>query len=112
MEHAKRQLNREIRALKITGQSVINGQKNNLQQTIALLESYSYQRILERGFALVTNKNKNPVDTIEKLSEGMPISMQFKDGKANATIDFKSKDHKKKKLNQNTKDNKLQGNLL
>ena len=77
-----------------------------------MLESYSYQRILERGFALVTNKNNKPIDTINKLSEGMPISMQFKDGKANATIDFKNKNHKKNKLKQNTKDDKSQGTLL
>ena len=112
MENAKRQLNREIRALKIIGQSIINERKNNLQQTIALLESYSYQRILERGFVLVTNKNKKSVDTIEKLSEGMHISMQFKDGKANAIIDSKSKNHKKKELKQNTKDDEFQGTLL
>ena len=112
IEHAKRQLNREIRALEITSQSIITEQKNNLKQTIALLESYSYQRILERGFALVTNKNNKPIDTINKLSEGMPISMQFKDGKANATIDLKNKNHKKNKLKQNTKDDKSQGTLL
>ena len=112
IEHAKHQFNREVRALKLTGQSIIFKRQNDLQQNIALLESYSYQRILERGFALVTGKNKKPIDSINKLSEGMPVSMQFQDGKANATIDGDNGSNKKKGYKKIIEGNDTQGTLL
>jgi exodeoxyribonuclease VII large subunit len=112
IENAKRQLNREVRALKITGLSIIPEHQNNLQQTIALLESFSYQRVLERGFALVTEKNKKPIDSVSSLSEGMPVSIQFQDGNADASIDGSSPNIKKKVYKKNTGEDDSQGTLL
>jgi exodeoxyribonuclease VII large subunit len=112
IENAKRQLNREVRALKITGQSLMIERQNDLQQTIALLESYSYQRVLERGFALVTEKNKKPIDSASNLTAGMPISIQFQDGKANASIDGERPNNKKKVLKKVTGNDDSQGTLL
>ena len=109
---AKRQLSREVRAFIRIGHSIIAERQGNLQQTTALLESFSYQRVLERGFAMVTGKNKKPIDSIKELSQGMPISMQFQDGGAEATVTGGSFLNKNKKLKKNNGDDNSQGTLL
>jgi exodeoxyribonuclease VII large subunit len=112
IEHAKRQLTREVRALKIVGKSIIAERQKSLQQFTALLESFSYQRVLKRGFVLVTNKNKKPIESIKKLSQGMPISLHFQDGKADATVTGDDTKNKNKNLKNINGGNGAQGTLL
>ena len=112
IEHAKRQLIREVRALKIISQSIVAERQKSLQQFTALLESFSYQRVLKRGFALVTDKNKKPIESIKKLSQGMSIFMQFQDGKANATVTGDDTMNKKKDSKKINGGNGSQGSLL
>ena len=86
LDHAKRQLKREVRALKAAGRSIVAERRVDLKQAAALLESFSYQRVLERGFALVTGYGERPIDSVKKLSPGMLVSMRFQDGEADATV--------------------------
>ena len=105
IEYAKRELSREARALKTKGNNIVLERQSYLQQITALLESYSYQRVLERGFSLVTSQNHKPIDSINKISTGMPVSLQFQDGKTSATITGEGQ--KKNKSNQiKNRDNK------
>lgn len=54
-----------------------------------LLEAYSYQAVLKRGFAVVRDDDGQPVRTAAATSAGMGISIQFTDGRADAVIGVK-----------------------
>ena len=51
-----------------------------------LLESYSFERVLERGFVVVRDENGDPVTSAKKTKTGDAIALQFADGEANAVI--------------------------
>lgn len=51
-----------------------------------LLNSVSYERVLERGFVLVRNKEGNPVLLASSTTPGQDISIHFSDAKVTATI--------------------------
>lgn len=57
-----------------------------LRHAAALLESYSYERVLERGFALVTGADGTPVTSVKQARPGDGVSIRFKDGAAAARI--------------------------
>ncbi len=62
----------------------------------ALLESYSYEHVLKRGFALVRDEDDQPLTSAAALSSGMPVSLQFHDGRARALVDGGSASPKRK----------------
>jgi exodeoxyribonuclease VII large subunit len=87
LEHAKSLLRREVRALKAAGQSILGEHRQALNQASALMESYSYQRVLERGFVLIADGADKPVVSVANLSPGLNVTMRFHDGEAGATVD-------------------------
>ncbi len=52
----------------------------------ALIESYSYERVLERGFALVRGPDGEPVTSVGATRPGMAVGIRFHDGEAGAVI--------------------------
>jgi exodeoxyribonuclease VII large subunit len=84
--HAKSLLKSEVRALKVVGDTILDGHRRALSQAVALLESTSYERVLERGFVLVTDDAKRPVVAAQGLTPGMDVDMRFHDGEAGATV--------------------------
>jgi exodeoxyribonuclease VII large subunit len=62
----------------------------------ALLESYSYEHVLKRGFALVRDEDDQPLTSVASLSSGMPVALQFHDGRARALVDGGSTAPKRK----------------
>ena len=86
LKHAQSQLKREARALKAAGKSILGENRQALKQASALMESYSYQRVLERGFVLVADGKDKPVVSVVNLSPGLDVTMRFHDGKAGATV--------------------------
>jgi exodeoxyribonuclease VII large subunit len=62
----------------------------------ALLESYSYEHVLKRGFTLVRDEDDQPLTSAAALSSGMAVSLQFHDGRARALIDGGSAAPKRK----------------
>ena len=52
-----------------------------------LLESYSYARTLDRGFALVLDDNRHPVTARAQTRSGQHVTLSFADGEAGAVID-------------------------
>jgi exodeoxyribonuclease VII large subunit len=58
-----------------------------LERCGALLESYSYEHVLKRGFALVRGEDDEPLTSAASLSPGMAVSLQFHDARARALID-------------------------
>ena len=52
-----------------------------------LLQSVSYKRVLERGFALVRDAAGNPVLRAADATAGAAIDIEFTDGAVGATVD-------------------------
>ncbi len=52
----------------------------------ALLESLSYERVLERGFALVHDGAGHPVTSARKTKPGMEVGIRFRDGEVGAVV--------------------------
>ena len=51
----------------------------------ALLDSYSYEHVLKRGFALVRGPKDEPLTSAAAVSTGLNVSLQFHDGRIAAT---------------------------
>lgn len=63
------------------------GQEDRLRSASALLESYSYRRTLDRGFALVTNSDGLPVRSTSQVSPGEALTIEVADGRFGARAD-------------------------
>ena len=60
--------------------------ETRLRATDQLLESLSYQRVLDRGFALVRDVSGEPVLAAAATSAGQEVSIHFADGAVDAVI--------------------------
>jgi len=112
---AANDLRATLRDLKRATDAVFREKKRNLERAGALLESYSFERVLERGFVLVRDAAARPVRTIAALSPGQDVSLQFHDGEAGARITGGvDKPPQKKKAAPKTekRDDDKQGSLL
>ncbi|RKQ69700.1 exodeoxyribonuclease VII large subunit [Litorimonas taeanensis] len=61
-------------------------QSQRLSRASKLLEAYSYQGVLERGYALVQDENGKVVRSKESVSAGQSINLTFADGRRQAVI--------------------------
>jgi exodeoxyribonuclease VII large subunit len=62
-------------------------QSEKLVRLGQLLESYSYTKVLERGFALVRDKAGAPVTRAKDVKKGEALTLTFADGAAPVTAD-------------------------
>ncbi|PPR59370.1 MAG: Exodeoxyribonuclease 7 large subunit [Alphaproteobacteria bacterium MarineAlpha4_Bin2] len=74
-----------------------------------LLESYSFMRVLERGYSVVLDASGDPVTSAACLAPAEAVELRFSDGSADAVIH--SGKRAKKKGRVSTSDRR-QGNLL
>ncbi len=77
----------EGRALDAVLRTLLARRRDRLQHVAALLESCSYRRVLQRGFALVQNADGHVVTAAAQLHAGEHVSLNFADGQVGATID-------------------------
>ena len=49
-----------------------------------MLESYSYEGVLERGYAIVRDGKGNPIARAQSLKPGQALGIQFADGNVDA----------------------------
>ena len=96
---------------------IIKQKLNELEKASLILEGVSYQRVLDRGFALVTDKNGTTISA-SVTSPGMDIDIHFHDGEVKAKIEGDGvsktntpKTSRSRRLNT-TVDDDPQGNLL
>ena len=61
-----------------------------------LLDSFSYERVLERGFALVRDAKAQPVTSAGTLKSGMELALRFHDGEATAVAAGKTRASKRR----------------
>jgi len=60
--------------------------RQSLSAADKLLRAFSYQAVLERGFALVRDGEGQPLRTAAATEAGMNVSIEFADGRADAII--------------------------
>jgi exodeoxyribonuclease VII large subunit len=77
----------EARALDSAVKVRLQERRRGLDHHAALLDSFSYQRVLERGFALVHDGAGQAVVTVKVLKPGMGLGLRFHDGEAAVTVD-------------------------
>ncbi len=64
--------------------------EQRLNHAVALLDSYSYERVLDRGFVLVRGPD-GPVTEAAQATPGLAVTLEFKGGESRgATIDGKA----------------------
>lgn len=70
----------------------LDGAVQDIKSVTALLNSFSYERVLERGFALVTDADGNLVKRVDDLRNNQGISVMFQEqGWAQAVVTGKAK---------------------
>ncbi|MDB2438143.1 exodeoxyribonuclease VII large subunit [Hellea sp.] len=65
----------------------IKQDEQRLKKAAQLLDAYSYQGVLERGYALVQNEAGDVVRSKDKVKAGEGVTLTFADGKRKAVID-------------------------
>ncbi|HXV23792.1 MAG TPA: exodeoxyribonuclease VII large subunit [Alphaproteobacteria bacterium] len=63
---------------------LVEGAQSHLHRLAGLLESFSYERVLERGFVLVCDAEGGPVTSAAAVSSGMGLRLRFRDGERHA----------------------------
>lgn len=76
----------ETRALDRAIGQRLDQHRRDLHGVGALLESYSYQRVLERGFALVTDTDGRTVASVTNVAAGDEIGLRLADGSLVARV--------------------------
>ena len=67
--------------------AVIKDLDNNLTTAGKLLDGYSYNATLERGFAMVKSPQGHVISSKQETKPQMPITLVFKDGEVEARVD-------------------------
>ena len=83
---ARDRLEAESRALAAAARSLLRDARNRLGRASDLLESASFERVLERGFALVSERGGAPIVAAAETAPGMDVAIRFSDGEAAATV--------------------------
>jgi exodeoxyribonuclease VII large subunit len=113
---AQSRLMSETRALSAAFAAALYDGRARFDRAASLLESCSFQRVLERGFVLVRDSSEKPVGSVVELSPGMGISLHFHDGEAAAVVEKKvsgsGQQPKKKKHIKTSPKADPQGRLL
>ena len=84
--HAESRFKSETRAFVAAYRALVAERGRAFDHWAALLESFSYERVLERGFALVADAAGNAVDSVARLAPGMDIRLRMRDGEAAACV--------------------------
>jgi len=87
LAHAATRLAGERRALEAGLRAFLAARRNNLHRAARLLESISYQRVLERGFAIIEDDRGRPLTSAQALRAGMRVVIRLADGTTFALIE-------------------------
>ncbi|HFB55290.1 MAG TPA: exodeoxyribonuclease VII large subunit [Hellea balneolensis] len=103
------------RGLRLNIDRLIVQKTDALGRRAGLLEAYSYQGVLARGYALVSNPSGAVVRSAQSLAAGENVKLTFSDGTRQAVIDGAaqtSKTKPKPKKKPSSVDEKKQGDLF
>jgi len=106
---AENRLQNEARALTAMAAGIVKENSQRLENLGSLLNSYSFERVLDRGFALITDLDGKPVTTVKGMKTGDELSMRLADGQKQVVVSGTGKP--KKKIKKPPSSNQ-QGQLL
>lgn len=113
LSEATKRLDNTSRNLHRAYRDRVTRQGRTLEHLGQLLESYSYERVLERGFALVTTPAGKAITSAGDLAPGDDVNIKLKDGIAAARVAGGAAVQKKPKPRKpDTGDDDPQGSLL
>ncbi len=87
-------------------------ERRRLGQLGGLLESYSFRRVLERGYAVVRDASGAAVTAAAATAPGQDVSIEFRDGRVGAVIAGRPAAGKRGAARRGGKDDDKQGSLL
>ena len=108
---ARSQLNACTTSLARAAGRLTSGPRQDLAQAARLLDGMSYERVLERGFALVTDAKGRAVTSAPALSPGDDITLRMTGGVVGARVTGGNPVKRKKAAKAKPTDDK-QGSLL
>jgi len=109
---ARERLEGRADALARAARRVSAAPRRRLEHGARLLDSLSYQRVLERGFALVTDAGGKAVTAARNLGAGDAIRVAFQDGGVDAMVTSGGSAKPKGKAKRAAKPDDKQGRLL
>ena len=74
---------------------LIDSRAARLERAGQLLAAFSYRGVLSRGFALVRDGAGQPLRTAAAVSPGMPLDIEFADGRVGATAAGRQHAHRR-----------------
>jgi len=86
IEYAKKQFENAARAMEAAYRNVVREAEQSLNRAASLLESISYKRVLERGFALIADAAGNSIVSVARLKPNMDVRLRLSDGEAGARV--------------------------
>ena len=106
-------LERSARSLRRTMGAGIALRRSRLSQTERLLDGFSYQRVLDRGFVLLQGVDGGTITRAKNLKTGDDVTLQMADGRLGARITGKNPSGKTPKAKSKPKKQDMrQGKLL
>lgn len=91
----RRILAQEARTANSAIQNTLQKQSARLSRAGKLLDAYSYQGVLERGYALVQRRDEEVVRSKDEVDAGEAVTLTFADGTRGAVIDGQASVSKK-----------------
>ncbi len=100
------------RRAKVAATQQVKEAANRWTRSAELLESVSFERVLDRGYAVVLDSNNMPVTASAQLKPNDTVEMKFSDGSANAIVTGGKTPSAKPRQGTAKKPDKRQGSLL
>lgn len=72
--------------LKNTEAKILNDRTRQVQNLTSLLDSLSFERVLERGYSVAYDAKGNIISSVDKLSVGDKMTLRLRDGQAETDI--------------------------
>lgn len=96
IKRADEQLNGLNERMQRAIENKVNGIRSDFESPARLLESLSYHKVLERGFAVVRDNKGNAISDGKKITNGATLGIEFRDGIVDVVKTGKSASKKKK----------------
>ncbi|MDO8605874.1 MAG: exodeoxyribonuclease VII large subunit [Phaeospirillum sp.] len=86
LERGRLQLDQAGRRLAAVMPRLVTDRANHLDTSGKLLESFSYRKVLERGYAVIRDEQGHPVISAAAAKPGAALAVEFSDGAVHAVV--------------------------
>ena len=112
LSYARERLEARAESLNRAAKRLTEAPQRHLAQTARLLDGLSYERMLDRGFALVTDAKGKAKTNAADLHPGDDITLKMRGGDVAARVSGSAAPQKKQKPKPSSKSDTRQGSLL